>query len=179
MYLRGHGVPSSLVHAQKWMRRAAKTGNTEAQVRSGDLLTNFGFGAERTKEEVSEGLYWYEEAANQGHSGAAHRIGTLYSYIEGDDRDYRQALYWYKMAARLGNSDSAFIVSFMYFHGQGIPKNLIESLKWLKIAKAMGSILSPAALELLEPVVSEEQIASADELAIDWLAKHPDAIKHK
>ena len=74
--------------AAKWVRKAAKQGNAEAQYSLG-LMYNNGDGV---TQDYQEALKWYRLAAEQGHAPAQNNLGVMYINGEGVTQDYQEAL---------------------------------------------------------------------------------------
>lgn len=63
---------------------------------------------------AEQALYWYTQAAEQGHASAQCTLSTLLSTGEGIPRDLQSAKYWARKAIRQGNASAAFNLGTIY-----------------------------------------------------------------
>jgi TPR repeat protein len=74
------------------------------------------------------------EAAANGNTLAAYKLGKMYGYGCHDGRgvtqDFGQAVHWYTIAANQGHKDSQESLSLMYSNGQGVPKDPAKAKYW-------------------------------------------------
>src|ERR1035438_8645772 len=74
------GLPHDLTWAHHWLLLAARSGHVHAQTLEGLLLLKEGGWGGPTPPSPSDeltALYWFHEAAQQGHGGAKARFGDL------------------------------------------------------------------------------------------------------
>ena len=74
----------------------AHQGNADAQWEAGELWLHFGGATELA-------LYWYRQAARQGHEVAAYSLAVYHFHARGLYRDPEEALYWCYIASIGGN----------------------------------------------------------------------------
>jgi TPR repeat protein len=78
-------------------------------------------------------------AAEGGHAACQRDLGTLYSRVEGVERDDRKAAAWYLRAAEGGDSEGQFVTGQRYKFGDGHDApNIKEAAKWYKKAAFQG-----------------------------------------
>lgn len=101
-------------------------------------------------DEVGDGiaaytLQYYERAreiwtpyANEGHTEAEYRMGTLYDYGRiGGSRDAATAANWYLKAGAKGHMLASYGLANMYAKGDGVARDVNESFNWfVKAAEA-------------------------------------------
>ena len=109
----------------------AKTGNVNAQYTLGRYYLLGSNGVERS---YSKAAYWWEKAAEQGHSNAQYNIGVCYSNGEGVEQSYSKAIYWYKKAAEQGNSDAQYNIGVCYYNGDGVEQSKTKAIFWFRKA---------------------------------------------
>lgn len=83
-------------------------------------------------------IWYWRQAAEQGHINAQHNLGTAYAKGEGTGADMSQAILWWRRAATQGSTDAQFNLGLIYSQGQGVEKNLAEALKWWQLAATGG-----------------------------------------
>lgn len=145
--------------AHLWLVRAAEQGLDLAQVELADQYAN-GTGVESN---VPQGMYWYEQAANQGHAQAQYALSALYlagseqvqSSADNDmERRYAgtqaKANYWLCRAALSNLPQAQYELSQVYDTGRGdLPMNQQKESLWLRKAAANGSQKAQAELTWL------------------------------
>jgi TPR repeat protein len=94
-YTAGSGVDQDDAIAADWYRKAAETGNIEAEIRIAECYRD-GRGVTRDMVQVA---VWYRKAAEQGDPTAQATLGLLYSVGQGVTRDDVEAYFWLDLAA--------------------------------------------------------------------------------
>ena len=94
MYFNGEGVTQNYRKAPKWVHRAARQGNAEAQYSLGRMYSN----GEGVPQDYPKALKWYRKAAEQGHADAQYYLALSYANGEGLPQDYIQANKWLTLA---------------------------------------------------------------------------------
>jgi formylglycine-generating enzyme required for sulfatase activity/TPR repeat protein len=118
--------------AFKWFSKAAKLGNSFAQVGLGNLFLK-GHGVNKSSEEA---VKWFRKAAAQEYAAGQHNLGYMYSKGFGVDFNKDEALKWFRKAAKQNYSPAQTSLGDIYFHGKGVWVNYDEALKWFhKAAK--------------------------------------------
>lgn len=85
--------------AVEHIRRAAYSGNANAQFELGLQYEDTGFLGENMK----KAMYWYMKAAENGHAEACNNIGFNYYHGVGVKKDPRKAIAWYRKGALRGS----------------------------------------------------------------------------
>ena len=100
----------------------------------------------------------HQPEATRGDASAQYRLGEMYAYGLGVDKDEAEAVKWYRLAAEQGYWLSQHSLGEMYAKGRGVKKDDAEALKWFKLAAEQG--YAPAQDKLGE-------IATGQSAAID------------
>ena len=82
---------------------------------------------------------WLRKAKN-GDTNAQTKIGIMYEFGRGLEKNYLKAIEWYELAAKNGNSRAQMYLGFIYFEDQSYKYNLKESIKWFKLAAFQGEV---------------------------------------
>lgn len=70
------------------------------------------------------------QAADQGHSGAQHLLGTCFQEGRGVATDQEAAMRYFRLAAAQGNGDACAMLGCYYQEGTGVPVDYAAALKW-------------------------------------------------
>jgi TPR repeat protein len=60
----------------------------------------------------------------------------------------------------------------MYMKGHGVPQNNVRAYMWLSIADADGTLVADRSRDIVAKRMTPAQIAEAEKLAWEWIAKH-------
>ena len=113
----------------------AKTGNVNAQYTLGRY---YFLGLNGIKQSYSKAAYWWEKAAEQGHSNAQFNLGICYSDGKGVEQSYSKAAYWYERAAEQGDSKAQYNIGVCYYNGNGVEQSYSKAAYWYKKAAEQG-----------------------------------------
>jgi len=133
--------------AQRWYRRAAELGQTNAMV---NLAYRLSRGSPANRREA---LVWYRRAAEGGAvQGLVNLAGLLSEGGKGIDRDPAEALRLYRRAAELGSDQGMLGVANCYRLGIGTEKDLAKAEEWKRRAdgvkhKSEGGLIDMASEE--------------------------------
>jgi TPR repeat protein len=103
----------------------------------------------------------WEPLADQGHPAAQFRLGCLYVFGHGVDKDYAKALDLYLEAARAGDLDAQSNLGSMYALGWGTEVDRVEAYKWLELAARDGHEMAIANRDFLAETMGDDEIAEA------------------
>jgi TPR repeat protein len=139
-----------------------KENNPEAKL----MLSLFYGEGKYVPKNVTESFRLMSEAAAQDFGPAKTIMGLFYDLGRGVPRNYVEAVRWYKLGAAKGCADAWSNLSGMHEDGKGTPKNYIKAHMWANLysAKDTGSY-STHRRDLLEKIMTKEQIAQAQQLA--------------
>ena len=146
----------------------AKLGDAESQ---NDLGFMYDSGWTVPVDDV-EAVKWYRKAADQGHVKAQSRLGSMYRNGEGVPKNATEAVKWYRRAAEQGYAAAQYNLGIMYGNGEIIPKNYIKTYSWFTLSAAQGNKLAKLNKPKLATVMTQEQIAKAEQLAAACLASN-------
>jgi len=163
----------------KWMLEAYE-GDRDAQFKVGVLFTN----TESGLADQEQAVYWYKQAARQGHVLAQYNLGHQYISGLGVQKNESQAMKWWLEAAKRDHALAQFNVGRGYYLGIGLPKDAKTAVAWFQraadneepksidiLAKLRtsepelfdGSNTSVAVIEpIIEPKPGKAQVASND-----------------
>ena len=126
----------------KWMLQAYE-GDRDAQFRVGVLFTNEQFGSP----DYEQAVYWYKQAARQGHVLGQYNLGHQYLNGVGVERDVAKAMKWWLEAAKLDHSLAQFNVGRAYYLGIGLEENHKKARYWFTKAADNNE---PKSIEILQ-----------------------------
>lgn len=126
----------------KWMLQAYE-GDRDAQFKVGVLFTNDQF----SSADFEQAVYWYKQAARQGHSLAQYNLGHQYLTGVGVKRSEMEAMMWWLKAAQQDHPLAQFNVGRGYYLGIGLAEDHSQSQYWFKRA---AQNQEPKSIEILE-----------------------------
>ena len=128
-YETGDGVEKSIYEAERWYRKAAKSGHAEAQYRLAQRITLNSSGVFSPK-----AIEWCRKAAEQGHVLAQYVLGLSYEKGYGVTRDFSEAFTWYRKAAEQGHAEAQYKAGLFCETGNGTTQDYAEAVKWYRLA---------------------------------------------
>ena len=84
---------------------------------------------------TSDALIWLEKAAESGDAWSQFKLGYIYLYGEGVDKDYDKAIMWLEKACKQGNGEALALLGKCYMIGSGCDKNYNKALELLNRAE--------------------------------------------
>ena len=126
MYFKGDWVKQNLSKAAKWYRLAAIQGNSEAQLKLGDMYYN----GNGIPVDFKRAARWYLYSSKEGNINAQFKLGSMFQNGEGIIQSDKKAMRWYKRAADQGQSDAQYKLGLMHEKRYGNKKEYKEALKW-------------------------------------------------
>jgi hypothetical protein len=118
-----------LKELDRWMLQAYE-GDREAQFKVGVLFTNDQF----KSADLGQSVYWYKQAARQGHAPAQYNLGHQYLTGSGVKRNESEAMKWWLKAAEQDHPLAQFNVGRAYYLGIGLKEDHAQSRLWFKRA---------------------------------------------
>ena len=120
-------------------------------------------------------LEWRPFAEN-GNATAQYNVGQLYFLGRGVLQNYAEALKWHTLAADQGHAPAQSIIGRMYATGRGVPQDFLRAYMWYELAAAFstdGRFSRDARFARDDAArnMTAEQIADAQDLAREWMAK--------
>jgi len=110
--------------------------------------------------------------AEQGNADAQLRLGLMYREGKGVAQDDKQAVAWLSKSAEQGQVEAQENLAFSFAKGQGVERDWVQADKWFGIAAASGKESAIENQKVVEVHMQPENIAEANKLAQEWLAKH-------
>jgi len=99
----GRNAPKNNTEALNWLRRAAKSGQPDAQ----RLLAVKLYNGYDVAVDHDEALLWAQRLAESGDMSGQLMLGNMYANGEGSPRDLVRAYMWYDIAATTAQQDAA------------------------------------------------------------------------
>ena len=112
--------------AAKWYRKAALTGNLDAQFRLANIVSK---GAKGLTRDMGVAVKLYQTAADKGHAPSQNALGQLYQAGNGVAKDEKLAFEWYDKAATQRYAVAENNLGMMYLNGAGTARNLDQAFK--------------------------------------------------
>jgi TPR repeat protein len=171
-FAKGQGVPTNVVEAVKWFRKAAAQDYAAAEF---NLGVSYALGRGVTKNEA-EAVTWFRKAAEQNLDKAQFDLGLCYAVGRGVTNDVVEAVKWFRLAAEQNLDVAQYLLGDYYAKGHGVARDDVEAVKWIVLAAAQGSQEAKADIPWIEKNVPQKEIAEGKRRAIDWLEKRRRAI---
>lgn len=158
------------------IKRAAVLYKSEAA--KGNLLAVFDLGKlyasdllQRKDDELSakyykqalDGFLKIEPTAGNMTAYIQYRIGKMYCYGLGTEKNLKQAFDWFSKSAVKGNKFAQFSLANMYYYGNGVEKDLSEAFRWYSNADKQGQPY--AAYAIAQMYSNGEGVAADKDLA--------------
>ncbi len=152
----------------KDLRRLADQGDADAQHALG-VMYDKGQGVPK---DFQEAALWFRLAADQGHAKAQTTLGRKYAQGQGVAQDDQEAFQWVRKAAEQGYAPAEAVLGSMYYEGRaGAPQDYVLAHMWANLAVSQGHEKAADLCDLIEEVMSPAQLAEAQRLAREWMAK--------
>ncbi len=168
MYYEGRGVPQDYSKALKWFSLAAEQENPAAQ----NGLASMYIDGKGVPKDYAKALKWVRIAAKQGDADAQNNLAQMYARGREVPQDSQEAFKWFSLAAEQGNAAAQYSLGKMYSVGKGVVKSYLHAHMWYNLAGAQGYEAAKNRRNIIEKLMSREQIAEAQRLASEWTEKH-------
>ena len=86
--------------------------------------------------------------------------------------DYETAFKEYELLAKQGNAEAQFFLGLMYAMGQGVLQDYKMAHMYFNISAANGGDDGGKARDVIADKMTAQQIADAQQMAYEWMAKH-------
>jgi len=126
----------------KWMLQAYE-GDRDAQFKVGVLFTNNQF----QSADMEQAVYWYKQAARQGHALSQYNLGHQYLTGIGVKRSESEAMKWWLKAAEQDHPLAQFNLGRAYYLGIGLKEDHDQSRYWFDRAAQNNE---PKSIDILE-----------------------------
>jgi len=129
---------------------------------------NFDDGLDKyNKQDYAGALREWQPLANRGDVAAQERLGTMYMFGIGVEKNYATAAQWYRKAAEQGYANAQFNLGMMYATGRGVKQDDAQAAAWYRKAADQGhdgAIRQRRTVEILSMI--RERSQSPTEAAI-------------
>jgi TPR repeat protein len=158
--------------ALRLWRQLAERGDADAQFNLGRMYDR----GEGVPQDYARAVSWYRKAADQGDADAQLHLGVMYALGHGVAQNYVQAVSWYRKATAQENAAAQVLLGLMYASGQGVPQDYVQAHMWVNLAASRATDpelrgSSVKARDALAAKMTREQIARAQQLALEWKPK--------
>lgn len=127
------------------------------------------------REDYATALKFWHPLAERGDAEAQTNLGSMYHFGKGVPQDYAEAVKWYRLAAEQGSAWARVNLGDMYREGQGVPQDYVLAHMWYNLAAATDDPTWGATgrelRDLYAEIMTPDQIAEAQRLAREWMAK--------
>jgi len=149
--------PSDYLEAAGWLRKAAESGNPEAEYQ---LATVYQAGR-GVQQDDTNAVFWFQKAAARQHTAALFNLGSMYEAGRGARMDSRAAAGYMRQAAELGDAYAQYNMARRSEEGHGVTRDLVESLMWYQLAEAGGIEGAKGGRRALESRLTSEERSRA------------------
>ncbi|MBI1774068.1 MAG: sel1 repeat family protein [Proteobacteria bacterium] len=133
----------------------------------------YGHGVSR---DYGEAVRMYRKAAAKSNATAQSTLGDIYFYGRGAPQDFVEAVKWWTLAAEANIATAQLNLSVMLANGDGTPQDYVSAHMYANLA---ASQLPPGEdrdtaiknRDIVAKLMSREQLAEAQRLALEWRAK--------
>ena len=167
------GVSEDNKEAVKWYRKAAEQGSAQAQYNLGLMH----YDGEGVRSDNTEAFKWYSKAAEQGLAEAQYNLGLMYASSRGIPKNNAEAVKWYRKAAEQGYAAAQYNLGLMYYTGEGLRQDYVMTHMWFSLAAEQELEIAQKSKAIITKKMTKEQIAEAQNLSREWMAKHSERNK--
>lgn len=160
MYLKGLGASKDFSKAFQLLYDAAKKGKSTSE--SEQVLAQAFLLGSGVPKNYGKAVQWYQAAAEDGNKEAQNELGFMYFVGNGVEQDVEKGGEYFLKAAYNGLAIAQYNVGIMYSTGKGVKATDMEkSYGWFNVAAANGHLPAKAARDLLEKILSKNELAAA------------------
>ena len=113
--------------------------------------------------------YWFQQAAEQGHTYAQYALSKLLLSDDVEVRDPEQGMRWLETAAQNGNDYAAYRLGKEYYRGKNVERSFTAAAKWFDRAAQDGNQYAQYMLGKL--CLMGEGVEYDKQMGIHWLTK--------
>ena len=121
--------------------------------------------------EISKEVERLKNLAEQGFAGSQWKLAYRYANGIGVPEDDAEAVKWYRKAAEQGYADAQLNLGYMYSEGIGVPEDDVVAYMWYNLAAAQNNSIAKENKDIIVKVMTKEQIAEAQKMSREWMAK--------
>jgi TPR repeat protein len=147
------------------MFKAAEVGVPEAEYL---LSMYYSDGINGFPKDQVKSVEWLHRAASHGEAGAQNDLGVV--LLEGQlaPKDKNSAIWWFRKAAEQGHVTSQNNIGYACQTGEAGYTDLIEAYVWYCLSSRKGEKLAEINLKNLLPLMTSDEIATANKLFGDY-----------
>ena len=117
-------------------------------------------------------LKLWRPLAELGHTEAQYILAVMYSTGRGVPQDDATAALWYRKAAEQGFAKAQYNLGLWHTTGRGIPQDFVSAHMWFTLAAVQSNEKAQKGRDLATRLMTPDQIAVAQRLAGEWMAKN-------
>lgn len=166
---RGNPKPHEL-EVFDWYRRAAESGDLEAQLKYAFFLQEGVFGPKN----LPEAVRWYRMSADRGNLDAQYCMAICYRHGIGVSPSETEMFNWFLRAAEGGHARAQFSLAlFCYGRGEGVEENEEKSAHWYRMAsdQEYGPAMHMHSFNLRRGDASDEKLREGFDMLLKGAAK--------
>ena len=110
-------------------------------------------------------------SAEKGNLEAQFSLGRMHNKGEGVRRSHREAAKWFRRAAERGHPAAQLHLGVLYATGNGVIQDYVLAHMWFNLSSANGEKGAAQARERVVETMTSPQVAEAQRLAREFLAK--------
>lgn len=135
-------------------------GHSEAMYDLGCLYNRHIWGLTLTEQREGNAISCFIRSADKGYApaqyeaGRYHIYGTVYSYPQLPERDYKQGFEYFKQAADGGHSSAQYETGLCYYYKKGVEKNPSSAYSYFEKAAKQGH---PRAIQVLAAIAENSE----------------------
>ncbi|MEM9965696.1 MAG: SEL1-like repeat protein [Asticcacaulis sp.] len=161
LYETGNGVEQNPALALEWDSHAAQSGHAGALY---EMAVRYDRGKDGLSVDSDKALIYYKDAALKNQIDAQNALGVSFYAGDGVEADQPTARQWFQQAALRGQPDAMFNLGVMLMNGEGGNVDNAMAYVWFNLAKQSGHENADAALKAMEPKLTVEDRAKAQNL---------------
>lgn len=161
LYETGNGVEQNPALALEWDSHAAQSGHAGALY---EMAVRYDRGKDGLSVDSDKALIYYKDAALKNQIDAQNALGVSFYAGDGVEADQPTARQWFQQAALRGQPDAMFNLGVMLMNGEGGNVDNAMAYVWFNLAKQSGHQNADAALKAMEPKLTVEDRAKAQNL---------------
>ena len=131
--------------AKRWLELSAQE-LPDAQYALGKLYLS----DDPDMHDSAKGLYWLQQAANNGHEYAAYRLGKEHLTGKNVSKDATWAATYLRQAAEQANPYAQYLLGKLCLMGEGVPKDKESAQYWFSMAERNGHTYAGYFLDCME-----------------------------
>ncbi len=166
------GVPVNGQLAEQYFKKAADGGNVAAMNEIG-LMYLKGLSVTANVKTAHD---WFEKASAAGSVEGDYNLGLLYQAGYNGQPDFVRAAESFEKAANARDGLSMLALGDLYASGKGLPQNKVQAHMWYDLASAHGVKQGAERMAALEPGMTPQQIAQAQDARNAWQPRENDAL---